>query len=88
MVESPANRVLSLSAKLVLERLEIELYQHGGKSDETGSSPARTSISSSSAFTVTRLDPQSVSWWRWASSRLPGRAARGTRASDRLRYTV
>jgi hypothetical protein len=31
MVGSPANRVLSLSAKLVLERLEIELYQHGGK---------------------------------------------------------
>jgi hypothetical protein len=39
MIESPANRVLSLSAKLVLERLEIELYQHGGKSEENGKLP-------------------------------------------------
>lgn len=39
MIESSANRVLSLSAKLVLERLEIELYQHGGKSEENGKLP-------------------------------------------------
>jgi hypothetical protein len=39
MIESPANRVLSLSAKLVLERLEIELYQHGGKPEENGKLP-------------------------------------------------
>jgi|SRR6516225_4474556 hypothetical protein len=31
MLESPANRVLSLSAKRVLERVEIELAHHGGK---------------------------------------------------------
>ncbi len=36
MLESPANRVLSLSAKRILERLEIELYQHGGKPEENG----------------------------------------------------
>jgi len=39
MLESPANRVLSLSAKLVLERLEIELYQHGGRPEENGKLP-------------------------------------------------
>jgi hypothetical protein len=31
MLESPANRVMSLSAKRVLERVEIELAHHGGK---------------------------------------------------------
>jgi hypothetical protein len=31
MMESPAYRVLSLSARRVLERIEIELAQHGGK---------------------------------------------------------
>jgi hypothetical protein len=36
MLESPANRVLSLSAKRVLERLEIELFHHGGKPEENG----------------------------------------------------
>lgn len=39
MLQSPPNRVLSLSAKLVLERLEIELYQHGGKPEENGKLP-------------------------------------------------
>jgi hypothetical protein len=39
MLESPANRVLSLSAKRVLERLEIELYLHGGKPEENGRLP-------------------------------------------------
>ncbi len=31
MLRSPANRVLSLSARRVLDRLEIELADHGGK---------------------------------------------------------
>jgi hypothetical protein len=39
MLESPANRVLSLSAKRILERLEIELYLHGGKPSENGKLP-------------------------------------------------
>jgi hypothetical protein len=39
MLESPANRALSLSAKRVLERLEIELYRHGGKPEENGRLP-------------------------------------------------
>ena len=39
MLESPANRVLSLSAKRILERLEIELYRHGGKPEENGRLP-------------------------------------------------
>jgi hypothetical protein len=39
MLESPANRVLSLSAKRGLERLEIELARHGGKSEENGRLP-------------------------------------------------
>jgi hypothetical protein len=30
MLESPAYRVLSLSARRVLDRLEIELAHHGG----------------------------------------------------------
>src|SRR5271170_1681652 len=36
MLESPASRVMSLSAKRVLERLEIELSRHGGKPEENG----------------------------------------------------
>ena len=36
MLESPAHRVLSLSARRVLDRLEIELYRHGGKPEENG----------------------------------------------------
>ena len=36
MLESPANKVMSLSAKRVLERLEIELFHHGGKPEENG----------------------------------------------------
>lgn len=39
MLESPANRALSLSAKRILERLEIELYRHGGKPEENGNLP-------------------------------------------------
>ena len=31
MLESPAYRALSLSARRVLERIEIELAQHGGQ---------------------------------------------------------
>jgi hypothetical protein len=37
MLESPAYRALSLSARRVLERIEIELAQHGGK--DNGSLP-------------------------------------------------
>jgi DNA-binding transcriptional MocR family regulator len=37
MLESPANRVLSLAAKRALERIEIEHARHGGK--ENGSLP-------------------------------------------------
>jgi hypothetical protein len=36
MLESPAYRVLSPSAKCILERLEIEFYKHGGKAEENG----------------------------------------------------
>ena len=36
MLESPAYRALSLSAHRILARLEIELYQHGGKPEENG----------------------------------------------------
>ena len=36
MLESPAHRALSLSARRVLDRLEIELYRHGGKPEENG----------------------------------------------------
>jgi hypothetical protein len=61
MLESPANRALSLSARRVLERLEIELYRHGGKLRRTASSPAPTSISSSSDCTLTRSHRRSVS---------------------------
>ena len=39
MLEFPANRVMSLSAKRVLERLEIELFHHGGKPEENGRLP-------------------------------------------------
>jgi hypothetical protein len=39
MLESPAHRVLSLSARRVLDRLEIELYQHGGKPEANGHLP-------------------------------------------------
>lgn len=34
MLESPAMRVLSLSARRVLDRIEIELARHGGKDNE------------------------------------------------------
>ena len=36
MLESPTHRALSLSARRVLDRLEIELYRHGGKPEENG----------------------------------------------------
>ena len=36
MLESPAYKVLSLSAHQILARLEIELHRHGGKPEENG----------------------------------------------------
>jgi hypothetical protein len=39
MLESPAHRALSLSARKILDRLEIELYRHGGKPEENGCLP-------------------------------------------------
>jgi hypothetical protein len=39
MLESPAHRALSLSARKLLDRLEIELYRHGGKPEENGRLP-------------------------------------------------
>ena len=36
MLESYAYRVLSLSARRVLDRIEIELAHHGGKAEENG----------------------------------------------------
>jgi hypothetical protein len=39
MQKSPAYRVLSLSARKILDRLEIELAQHRGKSEENGNLP-------------------------------------------------
>jgi hypothetical protein len=39
MLESPAHRALSLSARKILDRLEIELYRHGGKPEENGRLP-------------------------------------------------
>jgi hypothetical protein len=39
MLESPAWRVLSLSARRVIERIEIELGHHGGRIEENGKLP-------------------------------------------------
>jgi len=39
MLESPAYRVLSLSARRVLDRIEIEFARHGGKAEENGRLP-------------------------------------------------
>lgn len=39
MLEAPAYRVLSLSARRVLDRVEIELGHHGGKEEENGRLP-------------------------------------------------
>lgn len=39
MLESPAHRVLSLSGRRVLDRLEIELAHHGGKPEQNGRLP-------------------------------------------------
>jgi hypothetical protein len=39
MLESPAYRVLSLSAHRAMARLEIELAHHGGKPEENGKLP-------------------------------------------------
>ena len=39
MLESPAHRALSLSARKILDRLEIEFYLHGGKSEQNGLLP-------------------------------------------------
>jgi len=39
MLESPAHRALSLSARKILDRLEIELYHHGGKPEQNGLLP-------------------------------------------------
>ena len=82
MIESPASRVLSLSAKLVLERLEIELYQHGGRPGENGKLPCTYEhFVEFGEFTMMRLRPRSVNWWRWVSLRSPGGGAPVTRAS-------
>jgi hypothetical protein len=39
MLESPAWRVLSLSARRVIDRIEIEFGQHGGRAEENGKLP-------------------------------------------------
>ena len=39
MLESPAHRALSLSARKILDRLEIEFYLHGGKPEQNGLLP-------------------------------------------------
>lgn len=39
MLESPAHRILSLSGRRVLDRLEIELAHHGGKPEQNGKLP-------------------------------------------------
>jgi hypothetical protein len=39
MLESPAHCALSLSGRKILDRLEIELYRHGGKPEENGRLP-------------------------------------------------
>lgn len=39
MLESPAHRVLSLSGRRILDRLEIELYRHGCKPEQNGLLP-------------------------------------------------
>ena len=49
-----AHRALSLSARKILDRLEIELYRHGGKPEENGRLPCTLTTLSSSAFIVTR----------------------------------
>jgi hypothetical protein len=40
MQESPAYRVLSLSARKIMDRLEIELRRHGGKPEDRPLGPA------------------------------------------------
>jgi hypothetical protein len=39
MLESPAHRGLSLSARKILDRLEIEFYRHGGRPEQNGLLP-------------------------------------------------
>jgi hypothetical protein len=39
MLESPAHRALSLSARRILDRLEIEFHHHGGNPEENGRLP-------------------------------------------------
>ena len=39
MLGSPANRVLSLSGRRILDRLEIEFHHHGGKPEQNGNLP-------------------------------------------------
>ncbi|HXS48655.1 MAG TPA: hypothetical protein VN713_00860 [Sphingomicrobium sp.] len=39
MLESPAHRALSLSARKILDRLEIEFHRHGGKPEDNGRLP-------------------------------------------------
>jgi hypothetical protein len=68
MMESPAYRVLSLSAHRVLSRIEVEYAHHGGQS--TASSRSRSTTSLTTGCTAQRLDQRSMRLKRSGSSRL------------------
>ena len=67
MLESPAYRALSLSGRRVLERIEIELAQHGGSGKKLAGCPSPTTISSATAFAEIALLQPSGSWSRSSS---------------------
>src|SRR5213083_2360647 len=72
MLRSPAYCALSLSARRVLDRLEIELADHGGT--DTASSPSPMTTSRGTAFTVRPYFLQFAKPSRSGSLRSPRRA--------------
>ena len=69
MLESPAYRVLSLSAHRVLARLEIEIGHHGGHDNGKLQVTYESFVQYGTAFIAKPLTQPCVTLQRWASSR-------------------
>lgn len=92
MIQSPAFRILSLAARRVLDRLEIELAHHGGK--DNGTLPCTFNDLEISGIHRKAIPPAirelaALGFIEWK----PGRAGTGTQRSPSLfrltyRHTV
>jgi hypothetical protein len=86
MLESPAHRTLSLSARKILDRLEIELYRHGGKPEENGRLPCTFDHFVEFGIHRHAIGPAIREGWRWVSSRLRAKVPPETQDIASRRY--